>query len=63
MYKKLVGAVPYFCEKSNTTVILETFEDEVITEDKITPIKIIHFSECLSSGSIPDCSICPNVRK
>ena len=63
MNKKLIGAEPYFCEKCNKDVILEVFEDEIITDAKISPIKILQFTECLSFGSVPDCEHCRKTKK
>ena len=59
MDKKLIGAEPYYCVGSNQNVILEIFENEIITDDASNPIKIISFTECLSFGTIPECTSCP----
>lgn len=63
MNKKLIGAEPYYCVTSNLNVILEVFEDDIITDDIDHPIKVVQFFECLSSDSIQECQGCPNNRK
>ena len=63
MNEKLIGAEPYFCEKVNRDIVLAIFEDEFITGDVNSPVKMVRLTECLSFGEIADCKTCPKNTK
>ena len=59
MNKKIIEAEPFFCEKTAKIVVLETFEDEKLSDDLDNPMKAFQFTECASCGVVPDCTFCP----